>query len=643
VPGKIPPHLLKKAQEEFRARFTPGFYHGTGSRDIEQFAPGPRGATFVTKKPRFANSFAPIDEAAMDLQKSNDILYQPGATVYPLSVNLGKHFDYETPEGLSLISEYVKTNKIPSKTEDALKTGAWDVIEDPRFMDFLKNQGFDTFSVREMGTKNVGVFNPKNIRGKFAEYNPEHAESADFMKARGGLVNMSDGGTPPRNKAQAAMAVGKGALNLLRPQVNRVDMHYKDVTKRIPQLQEAAKKLQSGEPITREEYEMLVNAYKPVRPYDFVPKPATREEAISALEDKEMFGLPSQMLQKGRPVGLRLDIPAYSRHGVWVPTIHEQAAGFGAGKKIGHESFAAVTDPTFGMSEKAALSIAAGKPKGTIATIKGNWNPMSEEEALDRAQDYLRNPNWRQAGMDPERHSYFYDRASMEPIVAGEEALQVGPLVLVKKPKYASKEGFAYSQGGLAYLASGGKTPAWQRAEGKNPEGGLNAKGRASYKAETGGTLKRPQPEGGARRDSFCARMKGMKKKLTSAETANDPDSRINKSLRAWNCAEGGLIGLAGGGKTTPLRYAASWLLKERAPADTGSVYLRNPLHLADEARLSGFTSPEQNVFFGRTKTGQEFTIPREYVDPETILRSRDKNKTAEFFKDMFKEYKKPE
>ena len=97
--------------------------------------------------------------------------------------------------------------------------------------------------------------------------------------------------------------------------------------------------------------------------------------------------------------------------------------------------------------------------------------------------------------------------------------------------------GDMYCKGGLVYLAEGGHaTPAWQRKEGKNPEGGLNAKGRASYNRETGGNLKRPQPEGGKRRDSFCARMKGMKKKLTSAETANDPDSRINKSLRAWNC-----------------------------------------------------------------------------------------------------------
>lgn len=78
-------------------------------------------------------------------------------------------------------------------------------------------------------------------------------------------------------------------------------------------------------------------------------------------------------------------------------------------------------------------------------------------------------------------------------------------------------------------------TAAWQKAEGKNPEGGLNEKGRASLKAQ-GHDIKRPQPEGGARKDSFCARMKGMKAKLTSKETANDPDSRINKSLRKWKC-----------------------------------------------------------------------------------------------------------
>jgi len=88
----------------------------------------------------------------------------------------------------------------------------------------------------------------------------------------------------------------------------------------------------------------------------------------------------------------------------------------------------------------------------------------------------------------------------------------------------------------VAKMAKGGSTEAWTRKEGKNPKGGLNAKGRASYNRAHGAHLKAPQPEGGSRRDSFCARMKGMKRKLTGKKTANDPNSRINKSLRAWNC-----------------------------------------------------------------------------------------------------------
>ena len=79
---------------------------------------------------------------------------------------------------------------------------------------------------------------------------------------------------------------------------------------------------------------------------------------------------------------------------------------------------------------------------------------------------------------------------------------------------------------------------AWTRSAGKNKEGGLNEKGRKSYERDNpGSNLKAPsKKKGNKRRASFCARMKGMKSKLTSAKTARDPDSRINKSLRAWNC-----------------------------------------------------------------------------------------------------------
>jgi len=76
------------------------------------------------------------------------------------------------------------------------------------------------------------------------------------------------------------------------------------------------------------------------------------------------------------------------------------------------------------------------------------------------------------------------------------------------------------------------KSPAWQRKEGKNPNGGLNAKGRASAKKE-GMNLKPPQPEGGKRRDSFCARMSGMPGAMKDEK---GKPTRKALSLKAWNC-----------------------------------------------------------------------------------------------------------
>lgn len=87
------------------------------------------------------------------------------------------------------------------------------------------------------------------------------------------------------------------------------------------------------------------------------------------------------------------------------------------------------------------------------------------------------------------------------------------------------------------------KSPAWTRKAGKNPEGGLNEAGRRSAKAQ-GMNLKPPvskeqaakSDKAASRRSSFCARMTGMKRKLTGAAAAADPNSRINKALRKWDC-----------------------------------------------------------------------------------------------------------
>ena len=113
-----------------------------------------------------------------------------------------------------------------------------------------------------------------------------------------------------------------------------------------------------------------------------------------------------------------------------------------------------------------------------------------------------------------------------------------GRLVQCRKKgagNYGKSKSESYSwRDELDYVKEGA---AWTKKAGKNKEGGLNEKGRKSYERENPGSdLKAPQPEGGSRKKSFCARMGGMKKKLTSSKTANDPDSRINKALRKWKC-----------------------------------------------------------------------------------------------------------
>jgi hypothetical protein len=96
----------------------------------------------------------------------------------------------------------------------------------------------------------------------------------------------------------------------------------------------------------------------------------------------------------------------------------------------------------------------------------------------------------------------------------------------------------AFAKGGLAIAEGGG---AWTRKEGKNPEGGLNAKGRASLRAQ-GQDIKPPvsakqakkSPKAAARRKSFCARSAGQAKMFPNA--ARDPESRLNKARRKWDC-----------------------------------------------------------------------------------------------------------
>jgi hypothetical protein len=235
MPGKLPITVPTMAEmkafleraKAYKDQFTSGFYHGSPSNSIKAFDPskGDRafpteGVTFLTKEPEFAHSF--IDVHKNKTRGGWD--YDKGSTIYPVSANLGKHFDPATPEGSETIKQYLQ-NKYSKEVgtdyfDDAINqkhehmmdrltdpVNNWKLLESPDLLDHLKNTGHNSFSVTEGGIKNIGIFDPSNIRGKFANFNPDQAASPEFMKAAGGAVQHMAGGGEVLKKLAHAIAV----------------------------------------------------------------------------------------------------------------------------------------------------------------------------------------------------------------------------------------------------------------------------------------------------------------------------------------------------------------------------------------------------------------------------------------------------
>ena len=232
---------------------------------------------------------------------------------------------------------------------------------------------------------------------------------------------------------------------------SRVGNVSADRFKRTEQLQQAVADLQDGK-LTRTEYNRMVDQVRPVYPYKEVPAVTAVKDARYALatgkgqspEKAAKYGLPAMTFKQGDWAQLRLDIPSYQLHDTWVVSVHtpkstnrEVQAAYDAGPVVGYESVAALKDVTFGMNQKAAAKIATGTAKGTIATMLGKWSPISKADAKARADAAINDPAWVQVGMDPFRHSYFYNRDTMQPIVRADEVIQIGPLVLAKNATYS--------------------------------------------------------------------------------------------------------------------------------------------------------------------------------------------------------------
>ena len=220
------------------------------------------------------------------------------------------------------------------------------------------------------------------------------------------------------------------------------------IQRRIPEMETAAKALQAGV-IDRKEYDRIVQKHKPVKPYDFVPQPASDEDADRALMiNKKPHWRGHAHWPAGRKVGLRLDIPAYENHGVWVNSIHDEEGRENDKFKTSYAPVSSVKNATFDAGPEKAVKVATGEQnKSPFARIKGELHHMTEDEAVEHMKEHLNDPDYAQVGMDPRRHGFFYDRKTLKPVTHSAHVVQIGPLVLAHKPTYGKRE--AYAKGGV--------------------------------------------------------------------------------------------------------------------------------------------------------------------------------------------------
>jgi len=191
--------LAEDLQAAYKAKFTPDFLHGSPRNNITAFdTQAERNPNFLTALEEESNDLAPRGFISLTKKPkfANDYATGKNATVYPVSANLGKHFDPRLPENYNVFHQYWKGNPesfpnyygSPASLPKSFREAEWSVMEDPGFLEHLKSKGYNSMTMVENGQPNVGIFDPKHIRGKFAKFNPENAESPDFMKAAGGPV-----------------------------------------------------------------------------------------------------------------------------------------------------------------------------------------------------------------------------------------------------------------------------------------------------------------------------------------------------------------------------------------------------------------------------------------------------------------------
>jgi len=212
--------------------------------------------------------------------------------------------------------------------------------------------------------------------------------------------------------------------------------------KRNPVVEKAAEEYRKGN-INQAEYIQAVRENQEIKSFAAVPKIPSFKEIVASIKEDQIktgvLGLTKEV-PNGTLVGLRLDIPAYDFYDTWVVSIHDGANRTNKGLNIAYAQTAVITNVTFGSEPTAALNIASAKikkdgkvtGKATVARMYGDWVNEDPQSVHDRAEKLMNDPAWTQIGMNPFRHSWFYDKANGNPVISADEVIQVGALVLAK-------------------------------------------------------------------------------------------------------------------------------------------------------------------------------------------------------------------
>jgi len=172
------------------------------------------------------------------------------------------------------------------------------------------------------------------------------------------------------------------------------------------------------------------------------PSEAAAKNALSS--SKQPFFGEHRSLKEGTNVGVRIDIPAFLSKGEYVQTVHKKGTTGNVGERIGYDTHVRLKDGVrFFVKEGSAtekggaVAIKEGRAnKHPIATVEGK---ISNDRSVPADIN-----EWTPVGMDPKKHSYFYDKTTNQPVIGGSESYSVGNTVFVKDPVYAEKSQFRY-------------------------------------------------------------------------------------------------------------------------------------------------------------------------------------------------------